>query len=341
MGVTIKDVAKECEVSIATVSRVLNDTAYVEDELKQKVYEAVKKLNYYPNSIAKNLKKGSTLTIAFVVSDFSNDYYTSVATSIENVIHEHNYNMVIYASNGDGKSELNILKELMSNRIDGLIINTTGKNDDLIIELSKKLPIILINRKLKLTGFDGDFFGSNNIEAMHTLVAHLLSLGHRNIGIINGSMDVNTGLERYQGFKNAMLDAGIDLPEDYCYKFDGDFSEESGYHGASALMSKLEPPTAIVVSNNDMTLGALKYMRLHRINIPEEVTISCFGSIKNIELLFVRPNIMVMDPRVIGKEIGERIIKRLINNNLENCSVIFESKLVEGDFTKLESHAKK
>lgn len=142
-NVTIKDVAKLAGVSIATVSRVINDNYYVSPEIKEKVLQAIEDLDYYPNYVARSLKSEKTNSIGFLVSDISNTYFTTMAKALEDVIHKKNYSLIVCSTEDKKEKELAYLKLLISKKVDGLILNTTGKNDELIAELSKQLPIVL------------------------------------------------------------------------------------------------------------------------------------------------------------------------------------------------------
>jgi len=330
-NVTIKDVAKHAGVSIATVSRVINNNYYVSPEIEKRVLKAIKELNYYPNSIARSLKNDTTFTIGFIVSDISNDYFTSMTKAIEDVINKENYNMIVCSTDNKKEKELRYLKLLISRKVDGLILNTTGRNDDFISKLSNDLPVILVNRKVQDSAFRGDFIDSNNFEGAYTLTEHLLSSGHRKIAVINGDLSVSTGKERFEGFKKAMLQAGIEVGDDYVYRYDGDFTMESGYQGAAELLKLTDPPTAVVVMNNAMALGALKYFRVNKIKVPEDVSIASYGDIDNVELMYVQPSTVTLNARTIGRKAGEMLLERIKDRSIVNREVIYTPQLIVGN----------
>lgn len=332
--VTIKDVAKHAEVSIATVSRVINKNYYVSPETSEKVLQAIDKLNYYPNSVARSLKSNSTLTIGFLVSDISNGYFISVIRAVEDIVSKENYNIIVCSTSDKLEEELVYLKLLMSKQVDGMVINTSGKNDDFIASLSNQMPIVLLNRKINRNDFKGDLIDSDNTQGAYALTAHLLSLGHRKIGVINGNLGVSTGNERFAGFKKAMLEAGIAVNDDYQYRYDGDFTMDSGFQGAARLMEPQDRPTAILVMNNAMTMGAIKYCRANGIEVPGHISVACYGNIDNIELMYVQPSIVTLNPVSIGHKIGEFILERIKNHNLTNRSFIYSPQLVPGNGVK-------
>src|SRR5665647_557951 len=328
---TIKDVAKYAGVSIATVSRVINKNYYVSPSIQEKVSNAIKELGYYPNSVARSLKNDSTHTIGFVVSDISNNHYIKIAKALEEVIEHEKYNIIVCSTENKKDREKAYIELLMSRKVDGLIINTTGKNDDFISHISNNVKIILINRKIKNTNFKGDFIDSNNFEGGYSLVSHLSSLGHRKIAVINGDLELSTGSERFEGFKRAMQETGLDVQNDYKYRYDGDFSIESGYQGAAKIMNLCDKPTAVVVMNNSMAIGALRYFKSYQINVPQDISIVSYGNIDNIDLLYVQPSIVTLNTWVIGNKAGEMILDRIKDKSISNREVIYTPQLVIGN----------
>jgi DNA-binding LacI/PurR family transcriptional regulator len=328
---TIKDVAKAAGVSTATVSRVINGNYNVSSEIEQKVLKAIDELKYFPNSVARSLKNDSTYTIGFLVSDISNSYFTTIAKVVEDIVSPKNYNIIMCSTEEEKSRELNYLKLLVSKKVDGLILNTTGKNDDFIAALSKKIPIVLINRRLFNMNYNGDFIDGGNLDGVYDLTAHLIAYGHRKIGVINGDLSVSTGMERFEGFKMSMKEIGINVDLNYPYRFDGQFTMESGYQGAAYLMGLSEPPSGIVVMNNSMTLGALKYFRMNGIRVPEEISIVSFGNIENVELMYVKPSIVTLNAYAIGNKVGKVILERIHNPTVKNREVIITPQLIVGD----------
>ncbi len=183
---TIKAVAMDAGVSVATVSRVINNLPNVRPELVVRVNRSIEKLNYFPNTIARSLKFDSTLSIGLIISDISNSFFCYLARTIEDVIQAENYNMFVCSTDNRQNLELSYLKLLLGKKVDGIIINTTGLNDEMISSVSQVLPVVLCGRKIQTRSFRGDFVDSENEEGSYRLTRHLLELGHRRIGIVNG-----------------------------------------------------------------------------------------------------------------------------------------------------------
>lgn len=332
-NITIKDVAKEAGVSIATVSRVLNGNSFVSTELKAKVNAAISKLNYYPNSIARSLKNESTLTIGLIVSDISNPFFTTIARSVEDIIRPQNYNLIVCSTDNQQDKEYAYLQLLMEKKVDGIILNTTGENCDFIASISHNIPIALCGRKVNSLSFHGDLVDSDNITGSYELTQHMIHMGHKKIGIINGQKKVSSSYERMEGFCKAMLTLGIRADESYPYLFNGDFNRiESGYQGAQFLLNRPDPPTAIVAMNNELVIGALSYCKEHQIRIPEDVSIGCYGEIVNADLLYVQPSYVTLSPWTMGKRLAELIIERIESDKeLPNREVRFSTILHVGN----------
>lgn len=329
-NITIKDIANYAKVSTATVSRVLNKNYYVSSELSNRVLSLVKKYNYYPNSIARSLKTAITYTIGLVVSDITNDFFTVVARETERAIFTKKYSLIVCSTDGKKGEEKKYLKLLLSRKIDGLIVNSMGENDEFICGISKKIPTILVSRKIKNPLFQGDFIGTDCISGAYALTKYLLENGHRKIGVINGLLNVSTGKERFEGFKEAIKDYNISINDDY--RYDGDFTTLSGYKGMMKLMNLPFIPTAIIVMNNNMVIGALKYCKKHKIKIPEDISICSFGNISNIDLMYIQPTIIEESPGIIGKKIGKLIIERIEKKNfLPNREIVYHPKLLRGN----------
>ena len=332
-NVTIKAVAKDAGVSIATVSRVLNKNYPVSQELYQRVMRSVERLNYYPNSVARSLKFDSTLSIGLIVSDISNSFFSMISRSVEDVVMRERYDLVVCSTDNQREKELSYLQLLMSKKVDGLILNATGKNDAFIATISRALPVVLCGRRVASDDFQGDFVDSDNLSGAYALTRHLIELGHRKIAILNGQMVVSSARERLEGFRRAM--AGLDIPADQHYRYyvEGNFTDAaSGYRGAERLLGQDEPPTAIVAMNNELCVGALRYCHEHGIRIPDQVSIASYGKIQNEDLLYVRPSYVVMDAAAIGTRIAELALERIRGKNqLNNREVLFSAELVKGN----------
>ena len=332
---TIKDVARAANVSIATVSRVVNQKKTVNEEIKKRVLAAITELNYFPNSVARSLKTYNTSIIAFLVTNISDPFFIAIGRGIEDVIRDYNYSLIVCSTDNSGTIEAAYLKLLRERKVDGIVLNTTCKNNDFVSELSHSIPIVLSNRQIRNAAFFGDFIDYDNVNGVSELTSHLLSLGHRKIGVINGPMFLSTASERFKGFRSAMRRAGFKITGDYPYVCHGSFTFQGGYEGAEKLLGGKDRPTAIVTMNSELALGTMKYAVSHDINIPDDVSLVSFGDIQNYDLLYVRPTIAHTNLQALGNKIGELMIERIHRQNkIPNREIRFLTQIHYGNSTR-------
>lgn len=335
MAATIKDVAKIANVSVSTVSRVINNERSVKPETIQIVQNAIKACNYVPNSFARGLKSNSSRTIGLLVSDISNSHFTVMAKKIETTLRENDFNMIICSTDEDADQEMRYINHLMSQQIDGLILNTTGLNNEKIINISQNLPIVLIERRINGSNFQGDYVSSNNRDGIRQLTSNLLRLGHRKIAFINCEKTASTGQERFKGFSDAMTDIGMIIDSSYPYRYSCDaFSVDNGFCACSALMQLDQPPTAIIAANNTLAIGALQYLRRNNIRIPDDVSFLSYGNIENSELFFVALGHATLNPVTIAEKAADFILSRIKSPALNNRESIFEPMILLKSSTK-------
>lgn len=331
-SVTIKDIANECGVSTATVSRALSGRGYVKDDIKIRIIDASKSMGYVANSAARSLKNASSGLIGYITSDISNQFHISVAKGIESIISAKNYNLIICSSNGNAETEKKYIQTLISRNIDALIINPTCKNNEYVSKLSHNLPVVSVNRKIECDDFHGDFVDADNKEGVYRLTRQLIGAGHRLIFFIGGSEELSNARERYEGFKKAMGEIGVDVEKDYEYKYFGNFTEQSGYDAITYMIGHFDrQPTAILSSNNGMCIGALKALNAQGFAIPEQYSITCFNSINNSELFQVQPTVADYSPVQIGQIAGRFALGRIIDNSLANREKIIMPMIVPGN----------
>ncbi len=330
---TIKDVASEAGVSIATVSRVLNKNASVNIELAEKVHLAVEKLGYYPNFIARTLKNESSKTIGFVVSDIANSFFTTMARAVEDILNQHGYTLFVCSTDDNQEREQKYLSLLREKQVDGIIINSSGKNYNLITQISRQIPVALFSRSIPNPDFKGDFVDNDNFSGLRDLTQYLIRLGHTKIGLLNGQASVSSSQERFSGFQYAMREIGIHVDEHYPYLYHGHFNRiSSGMDGTKWLYD--QGVTAIISANNLLALGAMKYCHSAGISIPEDLSLCSFGTIENHELLFIQPTCVDQSPSSMGTRLAELIMERIeAKNDIANREIRFATNLITGNST--------
>ncbi|MDR1560530.1 MAG: LacI family transcriptional regulator [Clostridiales bacterium] len=329
-NVTLREVAKKAGVSIATVSRVLNESNYVSPEIQKTVRAVVKELGYYQNSAARSLKTNSSMTVGFVTADISNPYMINVAGAVEDLIWDLKYSLVVCSTHSSAERELEYLKLLMGRGIDGLLLNGTGSNADFISDISNRIPVVLLHRSYDNTGFIGDLVDSDNEDGVYALTKHLIRIGHKRIFVVKGQ-DVSNNKLRLAGFARAMREAGIDAGIHYPYLYGDDFTIETGYRAVEKLLGMEERATAILALNNTLGLGVLQGLAEHNLRAPEDISVAHYNSIDHHEMMLVRPMMHHVDPREVGFTAGKALLARMDNNKLANRAYIVKGKLIPGN----------
>lgn len=306
--VSIKDVAQAAQVSIATVSKVINKKGYVSKEVQERVLDAVQQLNYQVNANARSLKASKTNKVGVIVSDISNHYMMSIAKVIEDTIRPLNYHLLFMSHNEDITTERELLQLIVEQRVDGLVLVPTGGNSGLIryvIDLG--IPVVIVDREVE--GVKCDIIVDDNYYGSYESISYLNSLGHRRVGVIYGTTSNSLGYQRLQGAKDALRD--LDCVLDESLVISGKFTVDGAYQATKELLLLPEPPTAIYCCNNTMTIGMLKACQEHRIRIPEDLSVICYGEQSLWELIQPPLTLMTQPLKRIGMEAAIMMKNRL------------------------------
>ena len=239
MKINIRDVAKKAGVSTATISRVLGNYPGVREKTRKKVLKAVTGLNYEINAVARSLRKKKTNSIGIIVGNVLSQFYSVIAKSVEDTANKFGYNTILCNGDENPEKELNYLKVLKSNRVDGIILTPTGKNSEYIWHLiNSGTKIVLLDRLIE--GVDCDAVLVDNANGAYKAVKHLIDQGYRKIGIVDGYLDRTTGAERLRGYLQAIEEAGI-AKDDSLIKI-GNFKKESGKRLTRKLLKHSNRP---------------------------------------------------------------------------------------------------
>jgi LacI family transcriptional regulator len=275
---TIKEVAKKAKVSVGTVSNVLSGSSRVSPASRERVTKAIRALDYHPNHIARSLKTRQTNLLGMVISDITNPYFPLVARGAEDAALEHGYSLVASNTDHQIEREKRVLSVLRNRRVDGILLVVAPNGGDIThIEntVASGIPIVCLDRipiGLKLSSVTGD-----SIQGTEMCMRHLISMGHRIIGMITGPLQLQNAVDRLQGYRNALHEAR--LKEDTALIKKGDFKFESGYLLTKQIMLGPRRPTALFVSNGVMGLGALKALKEMAIRCPEDLALAIFDEL--------------------------------------------------------------
>ena len=303
--VTMADVAALADVSTATVSRVLTGRPGVGEATRQKVADAVERLGYRPNAVARSLRVDTTHTLGLVIGDICNPFFTELARAVEDAANAEGYSLILGNADEDADRQERYVDVLLNRRVDGLlVVPAVAHSDAIAMAVRQHAPIVFVDRELP--GINVPVVRSNGRKAIRELVEHLLTLGHRRIAIISGPEQASTGVERLTAFREALGVAGVPLPVDYIRH--GDFQEVSGQVQMAALLALDEPPSAVIAADNLMALGALRTLRRGGLRIPQDMALASFDDSPWFELLDP-PMTAIAQPT---KEIGSIAVQTLL-----------------------------
>ncbi len=273
---TIKDIAKAARVSTATVSAVVNGSAYVSPELRQRVEKAVHDLGYRPSRAARTLRHGRSELIALSVSDLANPFYARMIHAAEALASASGYALVVFNSDENRSSEARIIERVQALGCDGLLIVPVGSPSEYAAgELTSAPPKVLLGRAIE--GEPVDAVVIDNVSAGRQTTKYLLDLGHRRIGSITGRMSISTGRGRLDGMIEAMRARGC-APLERDIRT-GEFREEVAYSAALDMLRGDDRPTALYVANGVMALGVMRALVDLGLRCPQDISIASTDTI--------------------------------------------------------------
>lgn len=271
----IKEVAKKAGVSVATVSRVLNNSDLVSEETKERVLKAIKELNYHPNLLSRNLRHLKTKMILALLPNVSNPFYARVVKGIEDVAHKHGYNVMLCNTDSNPEKERAYLELLKNKLADGVILMASTMKKEELTLLAKNYPVVQCCEYIEDAG--ASYVSIDNFSAAYKAVRHLINLGHSKIALLSCKNEFISTKLREEGYKKALEEAGIKFDEKLV-KY-GDYSFKSGIRAAKELLSMQEKPTAIFAISDIMAIGVIKALKEAKLKVPENVAVVGFDDI--------------------------------------------------------------
>ncbi|GAE28787.1 LacI family DNA-binding transcriptional regulator [Alkalihalobacillus hemicellulosilyticus] len=326
---SIKDVAKVAKVSTATVSHVINGTRYVANETKDKVFLAMKELDYKPNLVAKSLRSRKSMIIGLIVpmqyTDTSNFFFMSIANGIETIVKQQGYNLILGNSHENIQTEIEQIKLFNSQLIDGLIIAPTADNMEPYLEhFNGEYPVVFIDRKP--VGYNGDLVIADSYNSTLEAITLLMKKGHKKIGFITGKLGISTSDERLTAYKKAYEQN--DLPIDTLCIKEGESCFDSGYKFAEELVEN-QKITAIFVANNVMTMGALRYLNENHLKVPDDVAIIGFDDYDWMKITSPPISVIKQPSFEMGEEAVRILLERIENGKeYEGEQVLLPSEFI-------------
>lgn len=305
---TAHDVARRAGVSVATVSRVLNDLPHVSPGVRRKVLRAVAALNYQPNRTAQRLRAKRSRVIGLIIPDIQNPFFTSVVRGIEDLAYQRGYSLVLCNSDEDPAKEQLYINVMRAEAVAGVILASTSEVNPHVSHLiDHNIPVIAIDRRIKNRRIDSVLVA--NIQGAFEAVSHLIELGHRRIGFVGLPLTRTTGHERHTGYLRALRAHGLRPSRQLvCI---GDAKQQGGYNCTQTLLKSQPPMTALFVANNLMTLGALGAIREGELEIPREISIVGFDDMPWAPLLQPPLTAVAQPTYELGRKAAELLLERL------------------------------
>ncbi|MDG0812295.1 catabolite control protein A [Cohnella rhizosphaerae] len=326
MTVTIYDVAREAGVSMATVSRVVNNNPNVKPQTRKKVYEAIERLGYRPNAVARGLASKKTTTVGVVIPDIANANFAEVARGIEDIANMYHYNIILCNADKRKEKEIRVINTLLEKQVDGLLFMGGVVTDEHIQAFNtSNVPIVLCattDEKGTMPSVDID-----HETAAYDAVRKLIDEGHTRIAMISGTLqDPANGYARYQGYKRAIEESGIAFDETLVRV--GNYRYESGIEAVKYFMELAERPTAVFAATDEMAIGAIHGIQDAGLSVPGDISVI---GVDNIRLAsMVRPLLTtVAQPMYDIGAVSMRLLTKLMKKeNVEQARVTLHHELI-------------
>ena len=273
---TIRDVALRAEVSITSVSHVLNNTRPVSDAVRERVTAAMSELGYQPNLLARSLRRGHSNTLGMIVPDNVNPFFAEIARGIEDISFKHGYSLILCNSDANLEKELLYSGVLADKQVDGIIFVAAGLSAEHVQSLhQRQIPVVIVDREIPEAQSDSVL--ANHEMGGWLATQHLLEQGHRRIGCITGPAQLSSSADRTNGYRRALTEAGITPDESLILA--GDFRYESGYQAVQRLLVHETPPTAVFAGNDLMAIGAISGAADKGYSVPQDFSVIGFDGV--------------------------------------------------------------
>jgi LacI family transcriptional regulator len=306
---TILDVARLAGVSPITVSRVINRSGYFSQQTGQKVEAAIRELGYVPNTLARSLRSKRTNTLALVITDITNPFFTTLARGVEDTASEAGFTVIFCNTDESQEKEDKYLQVVLQKQVDGILLVPAHSSPESIDLIQKHgTPLVVLDRHIP--GASVDVVRGDSEGGAYQLTRLLLSLGHRRIAIISGPQVVSTSVDRVGGYQKALQEAGLE--NNPAYVFYGAFTQDSGYELTCRALALDSPPTALIAANNFLGIGALKALQASGIQVPADFSLASFDDLPQA-LLISFPFFTVASQAAyeMGRQATQLLLERL------------------------------
>ena len=329
MASTMKDLARETGLGLATISKYFNGGT-VREKNRVLIEAAAKRLHYVPNEVARSLKTQQTRVIGVIIPELSNACITSIISSMEDILRKQDYAVIVCDCRSDPKREKEAVEFLLHRRVDGLInmaTDVTGAH--LKAALNANIPVLLIDRLIESLRGRVSAVIIDNAHAAGQAVRKLTDLGHRQIGLVLGSPNLYTTNQRLSGYLNTLRDAGVTPAEEYIRY--GDYTMDGGYQAVQELLRLKSRPTALFVTNFEMTLGAMLALQHNNVRVPQDLSVIGFDKLELFGEIFPDLTLIRQPQLSIGREAANLMLDLLAGHGAVSHRIVtLSTELTEG-----------
>jgi len=305
---TIGDVAKRAGVSAMTVSRVINNSGYISQETRERVELAIAELGYIPNGLARSLRFKQTKTIALVLTDITNPFFTTIARGVEDTASEQGFSVIFCNTDESQNEETEYLNVLLQKQVDGVLLVPADCSGDSVSFLQERgTPVVLLDRRVD--GARVDVVRGDSEEGAYQLARYLAQLGHTRIAIISGPQNVSTTVDRLAGYQRAMIEVGRASNPNLVYY--GQFTQQSGYQLAKEMLTAKPRPTALFAANNFIAIGAFRALQEAGLRVPDDISMVTFDDLHAMLAMESFMTVVSQPAYQMGQQATELLLARL------------------------------
>lgn len=332
LNITIYDVAREAGVSMATVSRVVNGNPNVKPSTRKKVSEAIERLGYRPNAVARGLASKKTTTVGVIIPDISSVFFAELARGIEDIATMYNYNIILSNSDQNKEKELHLLNTMLGKQVDGIVFMGGTITEEHVEEFKKSpVPIVLaatIEKNHEIPSVNIDYE-----QAAYDAIHYLIEKGHTQIGFVSGPIEEPTNLDlKIAGYRKALEEANIPFDENNIYY--GDYTHEAGLEAIQEFKDKGLKLTAIFAATDEMALGVIHGAQDHGLSVPDDIEVIGFDNTRLA--VMVRPELTtVVQPTYDIGAVAMRLLTKYMNKEkVEDHIVVLPHRIEFRQSTK-------
>lgn len=328
----MRDVAERAGVSTTTVSHVINKTRFVGEATRQRVLQAMEELGYQPNALARSLRRNQTFSIAVIVPDSADPFFTEVIRGIEDVSFEQEYTITLCNSDGDLNKERQYTDLLTRKRVDGILFfaaNNQSREHIRILQ-KRRFPLVVVDRLVP--EIEADTISIDNRMGGWMATQHLLDLGHRRIGCICGPTNILLSEDRLSGYRMALSEHNLSADENWI-KIAGGYQYQAGYEAAQALLSLQIPPTAIFAFNDILAVGAINAATKMGMQVPDQLSVIGFDNLRLAPYTNPALTTIVQPKYEMGAAAMRMLLERIQNPELGPRTQVLEVALLVREST--------